>query len=91
MVCISVSTVASASIAGTRFADQLERLRADDVDAQNFAVFLVGHHLHEAVVRPRMVALLFASEREFADLHFAARRRAPALRSSPTLPMPGSV
>ena len=44
-----------------RFADQFERLRPDDVDAQNLAMLLVRHDLHEAVVRPRMVALLFAA------------------------------
>ena len=58
---ITVSTVASASIASTAFADQLESLRPDDVDAQHFPVLLVGDDLHKPVMRPRMVALLLAA------------------------------
>ena len=55
---------------GHRFGDQLERLRADDVDAQNLAVLLVGHHLDEAFV---------AAE----DGRLAVARRTGTCRPSP--------
>ena len=74
MVCIITSTVASASMAATASRDQLERLRPDDVDAQNLAVLLVGHHLDEAVVIAQDGGAAVAREREAPDLHLAALR-----------------
>ena len=73
-MCIIVSTVASASIAATAFGDQLVGLRADDVDAENLAVLLVGDHLDEAVVTAEDRRLAVADERKLADLHLEALR-----------------
>ena len=59
---------------GHRFGDQFEGFRADDVDAQDLAVFLVGDHLHEAFVAAQDAGLAVRRERKFADLHLEALR-----------------
>ena len=73
------------------FADQFERLRPDDVDAQNLAVIFVGDDFDEPVVVAQDARLAVGREREICRFSPCDPRRAPALRSSPTLPMPGSV
>ena len=72
MVNIISSTVASSSIAVTRFGDDLRRVRADDVDAENLAVLGVGDDLDEAVVRVEDGGLGVADEGELADLDLVA-------------------
>ena len=74
MVCIIKSTVASASMAATASRDQLEALGPDDVNAQNFAVALVGHHFDEALVVSQDSGAAVAGERETAHLHLVALR-----------------
>ena len=56
------------------FRDQLEGLRSDDVDAQDFAEFLIGDHLHETVVLSEDGGLAVGGERKLADLHLVALR-----------------
>ncbi len=56
-----------------RFGENFRRQRADDVHAQNLAVFFFGHHFDETFVLAEDGGLAVAEEREFADLHLVAR------------------
>src|ERR1017187_1835521 len=53
---------------GDGFGDDLESLRADDVDAQNLAVLLVGHYLDESVVRTEDGGLAVRGEGKLSHL-----------------------
>src|ERR1017187_4266546 len=57
-----------------RFGDQFESIRADDMHTQNFAEFLVGHHLDESAVAVEDAGAAIAGERKLADLHLVALR-----------------
>src|SRR6478672_3522669 len=50
------------------FANQFERLGADDVDTQYLAEFFVRNHLHEAFVFAENCGLAVAHERKLSDL-----------------------
>src|SRR5437867_2242885 len=52
--------------------DDLRRLRADDVDAQDLARRLVGDHLHEALRIAEGDGLAARRERELPDAHLTA-------------------
>src|ERR1039458_6207271 len=65
---------------GHRFADQLETLRPDDVDAQDLAVLLVGYYLNEALVVSNDRRAAVAGEREAPDLHLISLRASLRLR-----------
>src|SRR5580700_5089563 len=58
--------------------DQLVRFRSDDVNAQDLAVFLLSHYLHEAIVVSQDSRLTVGDEWELAYLHRVALR--PRLR-----------
>ncbi len=55
-----------------RFGDELGGLGADDVHAENLAVFCVGNDFYETVVAPDDGGLGVAGERKFADLDLDA-------------------
>src|SRR5262245_12127985 len=57
---------------GNRLGEQFERVRSDDVDAQDFPELLVGHDLDEAVMLAEDARAAVAHEREPADLNLAA-------------------
>src|SRR6185503_4279918 len=48
-------------------ADQLVSLRADNVDAQDLPVFLIGDNFHKAVMLPQDRSLGVGGEGEFSD------------------------
>src|SRR5271157_152507 len=54
---------------GHRFGDDLKPLGADDMDAEDFAVPLVGNHFDETVVMSQDSGAAVAGEGEAADLH----------------------
>ena len=57
---------------GDALGDDLGRVRADDVDAEDLAVLRVRDDLDEAVVRIEDRRLRVADERELADLDLVA-------------------
>src|SRR5262245_31015161 len=57
---------------GNRLAEQLERVRSDDVDAENLAVLLVGYDLDKAVMLAEDGRTAVANEGEPADLDLAS-------------------
>ena len=75
---------------GNGFGDELRRLRADDVHAEDLSVLGVGDDLHEAVVRVDDGGLGVSDEGELA--HLDVWPSSLALASvRPTLPICGSV
>ena len=72
------------------FRNQFERFRSNDVDAQDLAEFFIRNYLYEALMRPRMLALLLAENGNFPAFTLKPCVRACA-SVRPTLPMPGSV
>jgi len=72
---------------GDGFGDDLEAFRADDVNAEDFAVWLTGDYLDEPFVVAEDGGAAVAGERKTADLDLAALgARWASVR--PTLPMP---
>src|SRR5579871_2086958 len=63
---------------GHSLADQLERLRSDDVHSQDFAQLLIRDHFYESVVTAQDAGFAVGREREFANLHLVPDR--PRLR-----------
>src|ERR1051326_8585917 len=57
---------------GAAFDDQLRRARTDDVEAEEFVVFLVGDDLHETARFAEDARFRVRGEGELADLHIVA-------------------
>ena len=68
----SSSAVVSRAMRDAGFGQQLGRVRADDVDAEDLVVFLLRDDLDEAVGLAEDPCFTRCREREFADLYVIA-------------------
>src|SRR5438067_11492210 len=56
------------------FGDQLESLRPDDMNAENFAILLLRDNFHEPLVLVKNGRFAVSGERKLAHLHFEPLR-----------------